>query len=272
MGVLSEHFTLVNGVTIPKLGFGTWQTPNDGASAAVQSALRAGYTHIDTARGYENEAGVGAGIRASGLPRDAVFVTTKVPAQMKSYDEAKAAIARSLAELQMASVDLLLIHAPKPWPEMPDGPHPYFEENVAVWRALEEAYAAGQARSIGVSNFQIADIENVTAHCTVAPMANQIRFHIGYTQPDLVAYCQAHNILVEAYSPIGTGRLLGNATIAQVGEKYGKSVAQVCIRYALEKGTLPLPKSVHDAYIAANTDIDFELTPADMATLDALTE
>jgi len=271
MTVLQEHFTMSNGVEIPKLGFGTWQTPDGVAPKAVQTALRVGYTHIDTARAYGNEAGVGQGLRAAGVPRDSIFVTTKVPAEMKTYEQAKQSIATSLAQLQFDHVDLLLIHAPKPWPEMfkPGAPR-YFTENAAVWKALEEAFHDGQARAIGVSNFAIDDIENIASQCTVAPVANQIEFHIGHTQDELVAYCQAQGILVEAYSPIATGKLLDDPGIAAVAAKLGKSVAQVCIRYALQKGTLPLPKSVHDTYIAEDAQIDFVIDAGDMAALDAI--
>jgi len=271
MGVLQEHFTLANGVQIPKVGFGTWQTPDDVAPQAVQTALRAGYEHIDTARAYQNEAGVGQGIRASGMARDEVFVTTKVPAQMKTYAEARASIETSLAQLRMDHVDLLLIHAPRPWPEMFTAGAPrYFDENVAVWKALEEAYQDGRARAIGVSNFQIDDIENITSRCDVAPLADQILFHIGHTQEELVEFCQGAGILVEAYSPIATGKLLDDPSIAVVASRLGKSVAQVCIRYALQKGTLPLPKSVHEQFIVEDAQVDFEISPDDMAALDAI--
>jgi len=271
MGVLQEHFTLNNGVQIPKVGFGTWQTPDDVAPQAVQTALRAGYEHIDTARAYQNEAGVAKGIRAAGVARDEVFVTTKVPAQLKTYAEAKASIATSLSELQMDHVDLLLIHAPRPWTEMftPGAPR-YFDENVAVWKALEEAYQDGRASAIGVSNFQIDDIENITSRCEITPAADQILFHIGHIQEELVEFCQGANILVEAYSPIATGKLLDDPSIAVVASRLGKSVAQVCIRYALQKGTLPLPKSVHEQYIIEDAHVDFEISADDMAALDAI--
>ncbi|MCL2471342.1 MAG: aldo/keto reductase [Propionibacteriaceae bacterium] len=273
MGVLSEHFYLANGVSIPKLGFGTWQTPNDVAPAAVRTALGAGYTHLDTARVYQNEEGVGEGLRTSGISRDEVFVTTKVPADVKTYEQATASITSSLELLAVETLDLVLIHAPRPWTEMfaRSTGKMYFEENVAVWAAMEEAYQRGDVRAIGVSNFDIDDIENITHQCSVAPMVNQIRFHVGYTQPEVVAYCQGHDILVEAYSPLGTGRMLNDPGIAAVAARQGCTVAQVCIRYALEKGTLPLPKSVHDEYIIDNTKVDFVLSDQDMAELDAIT-
>ena len=272
MGILSQHYELSNGVLVPKLGFGTWQTPNEIAPAAVQTALRVGYTHIDTAGAYHNEVGVGEGLRESGVPRDKVFITTKVQAEFKSYGQAKAGIDNSLTQLKVGPIDLLLIHAPKPWSEMfTDTDRQYLDENVAVWMALEEAYERGDAKAIGVSNFSISDIENLIEHCSITPMVNQIRFHVGHTQDELVSYCQTGGILVEAYSPIGTGRLLNHPAIVAVAERLGHSVAQVCIRYDLQKGCLPLPKSVHDEYIEANTHVDFELSDEDMATLDAIT-
>jgi len=273
MTVLSEHYNLSNGVSIPKLGFGTWQTPNAVAPGAVRAALRLGYRHIDTARAYQNEEGVGEGLRVPGVARDQVFITSKVPAECKTYEEAKASIQTSLSELKAGPLDLLLIHAPKPWPVMfTDTPNRYFKENIAVWTALEEAYERGDVRAIGVSNFAIDDIENLTKNCEVVPMANQIRFHIGHTQDDLVAYCQARGILIEAYSPLGTGRLLHTPEIQAVASAYDRSVAQICIRYALQKKCLPLPKSVHEDYIAQNAQVDFEISAEDMARLDGVAE
>jgi len=271
MSVLTEHYTLATGAPIPKLGFGTWQTPDAVAPGAVRVALRVGYRHIDTARAYANESGVGKGVRASGIPRDQLFVTTKIPAEIKTYEKAVQSIKTSLAELQLGPVDLLLIHAPKPWPEMfQPGAKRYFDENAAVWRAMVEAFERGDAAAIGVSNFDVEDIENITSHSEVVPAANQIEFRIGHQQEAIVAYCQARGILIEAYSPIGTGELLDNTEIAAVAARYGKSVAQVCIRYALQKGTLPLPKSVHDEFIEQNTQVDFEISDADMVVLDAI--
>ena len=273
MKVLDEDFVLSNGITIPKLGFGTWQIPNDQVVYAVGLALKHGYRHIDTAYAYQNEEGVGRGVRESGIGRNSIFITTKVPAECKSYEEAKAIIDQSLQNLNLGYIDLLLIHAPKPWSELSAGSDKtYFEENAAVWKAMEEAYASGLVKAIGVSNFEIQDIENINKRRAVATMVNQIKYHIGYTQNDLVAFCQSNGILVEAYSPIATGKLLKNDDIAAIAKKYEKSLPQLCIRYVFQKGTLPLPKSTHEEYIIQDSQIDFEISRSDMGYLDGLSD
>ncbi|MCL2316804.1 MAG: aldo/keto reductase, partial [Actinomycetia bacterium] len=168
-------------------------------------------------------------------------------------------------------LDLLLIHGPKPWPPQPgDADKTYFAENLDVWRAMTDAYRAGTLAAIGVSNFEIPDVQNLLDHADVPPMVNQIEFRVGYTEDALTAFCQAHGILVEAYSPLGTGALVDHPDIAAVAARCGVSVPQLCIRYALQRGTLPLPKAVHPEYIRANTEVDFEIPAADMAALDAL--
>lgn len=272
MTVLKESFVLHNGVTIPKIGLGTWQSSPEDAYHATLFALKNGYTHVDTAVVYGNETEVGKAVRDSGLNRQEVFVTTKVPAQLKSYDEARDVIETALAELNIDYIDLMLIHAPRPWSIMHDNPDGlrYFEENIRVWKALEEAYESGKIRAIGVSNFQVDDLENIIAHCKIKPMVNQIIYHIGKTNQAVLDYCNEHDILVEGYSPIATGRLLGNETIEQIATKYNKSVPQICIRYLLEKDILPLPKSVHEAYILDNVQVDFTIEQEDMALLDQL--
>ncbi len=269
MGVLQEQFELSNGVQIPKIGFGTWQIHNNEVMDAVRVALKVGYRHIDTAAAYGNEVGVGDAVRASGLKRDEVFVTSKIPAEFKSYEKAVKSIEESLERLNLEYIDLLLIHAPKPWVRMFIGTsRMYFDENAAVWKAMEEAYEAGKVKAIGVSNFSVEDIKNIEAHGTIVPMVNQIKFHIGWTQDEVTAYCKQLGILVEAYSPIATGKLLHNGKVANVAEKYGKSIPQICIRYALQKDTLPLPKSTHEEYIVENADVDFEISSEDMTLLD----
>ena len=269
MSVLTEDFVLSNGVHIPKLGFGTWKTPNDVAPQAVVDALEIGYRHVDTARVYRNEEGVGLGLKQSGVARDQVFVTTKVPSAIKVAVDVPECIDESLRLLGLDYIDLLLIHGPKPWPRQPgDDEKTFFDENAAVWHEMEQAYKAGKLKSIGVSNFEIPDLESLLGKCEIAPMVNQIEVRIGFAEAELTAYCQAHNIVVEAYSPIGTGALLEIPEIAAVAAKYGVSIAQICIRYTLQKGCVSLPKSIHREFILENTKVDFEISDEDMVTLD----
>jgi len=271
MGILTEELVLLNDVSIPKLGFGTWKIPPEVAPTAVAEALEVGYRHVDTARVYRNEEGVGQGLRASGVPRDKVFLTTKIPSSLKTYEEIGPCITESLRRLDTDYLDLLLIHGPKPWPPQPDDDaRTYFAENTAVWTALEEAYHAGLLRAIGISNFEIPDVQNLLDTCTVPPMVNQIEVRIGYPETELTAFCQAHGIVVEAYSPLGTGTLLADPRIEVVARKYDVSVARLCIRYTLQKGTVSLPKTVHRDFMIANTQVDFEISPDDMAVLDAI--
>jgi diketogulonate reductase-like aldo/keto reductase len=270
MPALTDTFRLANGVEIPKLGFGTWQIPDgDQAYDSVTEALRVGYRHIDTARAYGNEASVGRAIRDSGIPRDQVFVTTKLPAEVKDHDEALASFETTMAALDLGYVDLYLVHAPWPWSD----PHSdHREGNQAVWRAFEEIHEQGRARSIGISNFDVDDIESLMETARITPHVDQIRWFVGSTEDATTQYCQEHDILVEAYSPLATGRILDNADVRAIADRYGKSVAQVCIRYCLEKGVLPLPKTTTPSRIAENADVDFALSAEDVATLDALTD
>jgi len=271
MTILSEDFVLTGGVSIPKLGFGTWRIPNDVAPDAVASAIGLGYRHVDTARVYRNEVGVGEGLKAAGVLRSDVFVTTKIPESLKTYDEIGPCIDESLRRLDLSFIDLLLIHGPKPYPPQPgDEEKTYFEENRAVWRAMEDAYRQGKLRAIGVSNFEIPDLTNLLDTATVAPMVNQIELRVGFPEEALTQFCQANGIVVEAYSPIGSGSLLGHPVIAEVAARLGVSVPQVCIRYTLQKGAVSLPKSVHPDFMRENAAVDFEIPAADMALLDTI--
>ena len=270
MPALTDSFTLANGVAIPKIGFGTWQIP-DGTQAydSVTAALKAGYRHIDTARAYGNEASVGRAIRDSGIPRDQIFVTTKLPAEIKDYERAKASFEQTISALNMDYVDLYLIHAPWPWSEMGKD---YRDGNIAVWRAMEEIQEAGRARSIGVSNFTIPDIESLVGASKTTPQVDQIRYFVGHTQNEITEYCEAHNILVEGYSPLATGAILDNPEVRGIAEKYGRSAAQLSIRYLLEKDVLPLPKTTTPSRIVENADVDFRISDEDMAYLDGLSD
>lgn len=264
--ILNDTFTLSNGVSIPKLGFGTWMIPNDDTARAVREAIGIGYRHIDTAQAYENERGVGEGLKDSGIPRDELFVTTKLVAESKSYADAKERIDASLRALDLDHIDLMLIHSPQPWAEFREGDR-YFEGNLEAWRALEEAHRAGKLRAIGVSNFERADLDNLLQNGSVAPMVNQILAHVGNTPFDLIDYSRSEDILVEAYSPVAHGAVLNDAGLGDMANRYGVSVAQLCIRYCLQLGLLPLPKTLNPAHMRDNAAVDFTVSEADMDAL-----
>lgn len=267
--ILRETFSLSNGVTIPKLGLGTWLVPDDRAAGLVREAVSIGYRHIDTAQAYENERGVGEGVRSCGVPRDQLFVTTKLVAECKTYAEAIARIDGSLRTLGLDHIDLMLIHSPYPWSQFRDGEH-FFEGNLEAWRALEDAYRAGKLRAIGVSNFERADLDNVLGGATITPMVNQILAHIGNTPFDLVDYSRSKGILVEAYSPVAHGAVLNNSNLRAMAGKYGVSVAQLCIRYCLDVDMLPLPKTMNPAHLRDNAAVDFRISATDIETLKAM--
>jgi len=268
MGILTDTYTLNTGADIPKIGFGTWQIPNgDEAYNATAFALKSGYRHIDTARVYGNEESVGKAIADSGIAREEIFLTTKLPAEEKTYEGALAKFETSLATLGVEYVDLYLIHAPWPWA---DRGGDYTKGNIQAWKALEEIYKSGRAKAIGVSNFSVNDLQAILDNGTVVPAANQIRFFIGSTQEDVTKFSQNKGILVEAYSPLATGRILNNPDVKKIAEKYDKTVAQVSIRYTLQRDTVSLPKSTHEEYILQNAAVDFEIDAEDMAFLDGL--
>ena len=264
--ILQETYKLENGVTIPKLGLGTWCIDNDKAAQAVRTAVALGYRLIDTAQAYKNEQGVGEGIRSCGVPREELFVASKVAAELKTYEAAAASIEETLKKMGLDYLDQMIIHAPQPWSEFRDTKR-YFAENKAVWRALEDAQAAGKVRVIGVSNFLKDDLENLLSDCRVKPMVNQILLHISNTDQELLNFCKEQHIQVEAYSPIAHGEALKNPVIAQMAKKYGVSAAQLCVRYVLQLGTVALPKTADPQHMAENAAVDFVLTPEDMAAL-----
>ena len=264
--ILQETYKLENGVKIPKLGLGTWCIDNDKAAQAVRTAVALGYRLIDTAQAYKNEQGVGEGIRSCGVPREELFVASKVAAELKTYEAAAASIEETLEKMGLDYLDQMIIHAPQPWSEFRDTKR-YFAENKAVWRALEDAQAAGKVRVIGVSNFLQDDLENLLSDCRVKPMVNQILLHISNTDQDLLNFCKEQHIQVEAYSPIAHGEALKNPVITQMAKKYGVSAAQLCVRYVLQLGTVALPKTADPQHMAENAAVDFVLTPEDMAAL-----
>lgn len=264
--ILEENYTLSNGVKIPKLGLGTWFINDTDVVQAVKEAVKIGYRHIDTAQAYQNERGVGEGIRACGVKREDVFVTTKLAAEVKSYDEAVSSIEQSLQTLGFDYIDLMIIHSPQPWNKFGKEDR-YFEGNREAWKALEQAYNAGKLRAIGISNFEEQDVKNILESCSVKPMVNQILAHISNTPKSLIQYNQGEGILVEAYSPIGHGELLKNDKVAEIAEKYNVSIPQLGIRYDLQLGLLPLPKTANPKHMKENAEVDFVISEEDMNVL-----
>ena len=266
--IRNEFFTLNNGIKIPAIGFGTWQVADgeEGYNSCLL-ALKSGYRHIDTAFAYGNEQSVARAIADSGLSRDEVFITTKLPADIKSYEGAKEYFEASLKNLGTNYLDLYLIHAPWPWSNVGSD---CTDGNIDVWKAMIELYNEGKVRSIGVSNFHPADIQALIDATGFVPAVNQIRFFIGNTQNEIYEYCKERNILIEAYSPLATGAIVEHGDLSALAQKYNVSVAQLCIRFCIEKGTLPLPKSVNEARIKQNLEVDFEISKEDMQYLDSL--
>lgn len=266
--MLHQTVVLSNGYEIPSIGFGTWQTPDgDTAVHAVKTAIACGYTHIDTAAAYGNEASVGLGIRQSGIDRESLFVTSKVWNTNRGYEKTMAAFEKTLSDLKLDYLDLYLIH----WPANAACDPDWKKTNADTWRALEELYGQGKIKTIGVSNFLSHHLEALMEEASVKPMINQIEFHPGFMQKETVAFCRANGIAVEAWSPLGTGKMLSNDTLYTIAAKYQKSVAQLCIRWCLQNDVIPLPKSVTPSRIAQNRQVfDFEITPEDMAVINAM--
>lgn len=267
--ILQETYTLANGIAIPKLGLGTWFIDNNKAVQAVRTAAELGYRLIDTAQAYGNERGVGEGIRTCGLKREELFVASKVAAEHKTYEDAARSIDETLEKMGLTYLDQMLIHSPQPWREF-RAEKRYFQENRAVWRALEDAQAAGKVRVIGVSNFLRDDLENLLTGCRVRPAVNQLLLHIAGTDLPLLDYCTQQDIRVEAYSPIAHGEALKNPAINAMAEKYGVSVPQLCIRYVLQLGAVALPKTANPGHMRSNAAVDFAISPEDMETLRSM--
>lgn len=270
MKILEQNYILRNGINIPKIGFGTWQVPSgDVAYNSVSLALKNGYRHIDTAAAYKNEASVGKAIKDSKIPRSKIFVTSKLQSHIKTYDETLEAFEKTLEALDMDYLDLYLIHAPWPWNEIGKQCD---EGNVLAYHAMEKLYNEGRIKAIGVSNFKVEELDNIINNCEIVPHVNQIGYFIGNNEVQTDEYCKAKKILVEAYSPLAIGYLLKNKDVIQMAKKYEVTAAQISIRYCIEKGVLPLPKSTHESRIIENANIDFSIEEKDMKFLDAIKE
>ncbi|EGE54739.1 aldo/keto reductase [Streptococcus parauberis] len=262
-----------NGLEIPILGFGTFKAA-DGEEAyqSTLAAIKAGYRHIDTAAVYKNEVSVGKAIKDSGIPREELFVTTKLWNDSHSYDKAKEALAASLERLGLDYVDLYLVH----WPNPKAYRDNWKEANAQAWSYMEEAVDAGLVKTIGVSNFLVHHLEALAETAKIAPAVNQIRLAPGCYQTEVVDYCKEHNIILEAWGPLGQGDIFTNEEMQALAEKYGKTVAQLALAWSVYQGFLPLPKSVHEDRIKENMDFfDIELSEEDAETiknLDGMTE
>ena len=268
MRVRDLNFKLNNGLLIPAVGFGTWQVKDgDEAYNSVKWALEAGYRHIDTAYVYENEESVGKAIKYSGIKREDIFVTTKLPSDVKDYKGALKSFEESLKALDLNYIDLYLIHAPWPWSNVGQNCD---DGNIEAWQAMINLYNKGLIKAIGVSNFSIDNIKNITEATGFKPMVNQIRYFIGNTQKELTKYCQDNDILIEAYSPFATGELLANSKLEEIAKKYNTTIPKICLRFCIQNNTLPLPKSVHKERIYDNLDFDFEISESDMNYLNSL--
>ena len=258
---------LSNGVVVPQLALGTWLIDDAVVADAVKAAIEIGYRHIDTAQAYGNERGVGEGVRTCGVPREQIFVTSKVAAEHKDYKSAADGIDETIRKMGMDYLDMMIIHSPQPWKEVNQSDNRYVEGNREAWRALEDALKAGKLRAIGVSNFLKGDIDSLWEKAEVKPMVNQVLCHISNTPLDLIEYCQSQGIVMEAYSPVAHGEALKNEAIAEMAKKYGVSVPQLCIRYDIQLGMIVLPKTANPEHMKSNAEVDFVISDEDMEVL-----
>ena len=266
---MKDNFKLANGVLIPSIGFGTWKVPaGEVAEKAVKEAIDFGYRLIDGAAVYGNEVSVGKGIKASGIAREELFVTSKVWNSDRGYETTLKAFEKTLADLQLDYLDLYLIH----WPANSKQFDNWDEINKETWRALIELYKSGKVRSIGVSNFLPMHLKSLLK-MEVVPMVNQIEFHPGEMQCEIKELCDKYDILIEAYSPLGSGRILEDETLTSIAAKHKVTNAQICLAWCLENNTLPLPRSVNSQRIKANLDIkNIKLTSEDIQAINNITD
>jgi len=263
-----RNYVLNNGVQIPAIGLGTWHNTDENTVIdTILNAIEIGYNHIDTATVYGNEAFIGKAIRQSGVNRESLFITSKVWRTSRGYQNTLHAFEQTINDLQVDYLDLYLIH----WPASHNNYDNWAEINAETWHAMEDLYKAGKIRAIGLSNFWRHHIDALMPIANIKPMVNQIEHHPGYTQADVVEYCKQNDILVEAWSPLGRGMVLHEPTLQQIAQKYGVSVAQVCIQWCLKEGILPLPKSTRKERLIDNLNISgFELSEDDLSTINAL--
>ena len=268
---VEKTLQLYNGISIPSIGFGTWQIPPFSTAKCVRNAVKAGYRNFDTAEGYMNEKGLGDGLRQvmeeTGVKREELFVSTKVWNSHRGYDKTMQAFEASMKKLGLEYLDLYLIH----WPAVSRWHDDWRQINRSTWRAFEQLYKEGRVKAIGVSNFLAHHVQALTEDSEIKPMVNQIEYHPGFGQVESAAYCQQNGIVVEAWSPLGSGDILRNQELNRIAAKYGKTPAQVSLRWLMQKEIVPLPKSTHETRMVENINIfDFSLDGGDMAVIDAI--
>lgn len=263
-----KNFKISNGINIPAIGFGTWLLEGEKVTEPLKIALEKGYTHIDTAAIYKNEKEIGVVLQSQNIDRKELFITSKCWNSERGYEKALAAFEQTLTDLQTDYLDLYLIHWPANETQFPDN---WAALNASTWRAFEEIYTSGKAKAIGVSNFNINHLEALFETAKIKPMVNQIEIHPGHSQPELVDFCKQNDLLVQAWSPLGSGRILENELIISLANKYNVSVGQICINYCLAKEILPLPRSSSEKNIEANlTSDNFKLSAEDIKAIDEM--
>ncbi len=263
----ADTVELLNGVKIPCVGFGTWQIEGSSAELAAAEAIRAGYRHIDTASAYGNEEFIGSGIKRSGIARDELFLTTKLWNNIRTYDEAIAACEQSLSLLGTDYLDLLLIH----WPNPLKFRACWKERNAELWRAMEALCRDGKVRAIGVSNFCARHLDALMETAEISPCVDQIRLCPGDVDEETISACTSKGILIEGYSVLGTGKALSSEPLAKIAERYGVNIPQLCIRWCLQNGFVPLARSVSPEHIKQNLDVfGFDIVPSDMVALSEM--
>lgn len=271
MSDIRPKIQLNDGREIPTIGYGTWLTPAAEAHVRVRQAIEAGYRHIDCAAVYDNEPQVGQGIRESNIPRSELFVTSKVWNTHRGFDQVLRAFEKTITDLRADYLDLYLVHWPANETQYPSDAWRHL--NAATWRAMERLHDEGAAKSIGVSNFLPHHLDALALTANIPPAVNQIEFHPGYYQSDLVQYCFANSIAVEAWSPLGSGRILNDKTLADIANHYNRTIAQLCIRWVLQHGIIALPKSLNPARMQQNLSVDdFVISDNHMRQIDQLPE